>query len=365
MNMVPCPNGGRCGSKRHRVGSLAYKQCVEMKAAGTRKSAVTSVGAMKPPSTNGGNKDTKPNISLAISEAPDYKQVGSAIFEGMSLNPDQIQKFIDNPFGLYLTIDREDELKKNIMDNIEDIANDALIDIDELSADEIDVVRDKAFYEIREIEAARALAANTGSRMLAADLADSEYARERVADALRKATANYEVGSDEWYATLADGYIGYSMDTEELQYNMPSQELREAAMEADRQVIAAALKEAIGKNDKWLNDRNLRGISVIWSGSLNDISPRGADDSRDVMVQEPYIVITGAYKDEVGGGVKSTPVRLSGEYRVRVPSKYDAEAGRKSFVRDDRTAGFDRLLEYPDDFNQEQYTPRGFYSRER
>lgn len=145
----------------------------------------------------------------------------------MSLNPDQIQKFIDNPFGLYLTIDREDELKKNIMGNIEDIANDALIDIDELSADEIDVVRDKAFYEIREIEAARALAANTGPRMLVADLADSEYARERVADALHKAKANYEVGSDEWYATLADGYIGYSMDnTEELQYNMPSHRSR-------------------------------------------------------------------------------------------------------------------------------------------
>lgn len=71
------------------------------------------------------------------------------------------------------------------------------------------------------------------------------------------------------------------------------------------------------------------------------------------MIQEPYIVITGAYKDEVGGDVQSTHVRLSGEYRVRVPSKYDAEAG------------FDRLLEYPDDFNQEQYTPRGFYSRER
>lgn len=274
MNMVPCPNGGRYGSKRHRVGSLAYEQCVKAKSAGASNNDAPFTSAPNPPALSKSGEAYR-EMSTALRQHPDYRRVGSSIFEGMSLNPDQIQKFIDNPFGLYLTIDREDELKKNIMDNIEDIANDAIIDIDELSADEIDIVRDEAFYEIREIEAARALAANTGPRMLVADLADSEYARERVADALHKATANYEVGSDEWYATLADGYIGYSMDIEELQYNMPSQELREAAMEADRQVIAAALKEAIGKNDKWLNDRNLRGISVIWSGSLNDISPRG------------------------------------------------------------------------------------------
>ena len=133
------------------------------------------------------------------------------------------------------------------------------------------------------------------------DLADSAYAREKVSAALREATANHEVGSDDWYATLADGYIDYLMKRGELQYNMPREEMRASAMEADRQVIAASLKEAIGENAKWLNDRNLRGISVVWSGSLNDIAPSDEDsDRRDMMVQQPHIVITGAYKDEVG-----------------------------------------------------------------
>lgn len=325
MQMAICPNGGKCGSRRHRVGSLAYKRCLETKATGNSKSTAPFTSELNPPASNKGSSSggkSYREISMAVRRYPTYKQIGSPIYDGMSLDTDQIQKYIDNPFGLYPTLDREDELKKNITDNIEYIANDALLDIDEMSHDEINAMSLAAFHGIREIEAANALAANTGPRLLVADLADTEMAKERVADALREATANYEVGSDEWYATLADGYIGYMVDRGELQYDLPMKESREAAMESDRQVIAASLKEAIGENDKWLNERNLRGISVIWSGSLNDVAPREEDhDWRDTMVQEPHIVITGAYRHEVGGSIHSTPVRLSGEYRVRVPSK--------------------------------------------
>ena len=117
--------------------------------------------------------------------------------------------------------------------------------------------------------------------------------------------------------------------------------MRTSAMEADRQVIASSLKEAIGENAKYLNDRNLRGISVVWSGPLNDIAPSDVDpEQRDMMVQQPNIVITGPNKHEVGGSIQSTPIRLSGEYRVNAPSKTNAKKGWTSGVRDDRTAGF-------------------------
>lgn len=367
MQMVICPNGGKCGSYKHRVGSLAYKKCVEEKASATRKPAKTLGSAMgRPPSGPPAGAligETEMNMHKAFSQSPQtYRLKNSPVFDGLSLDDDQIQKYINNPWGVYMTDEQESQLKGNIQDQIGVFLEEAVIDIDELSRDEIDEACKIVSLGIRDVEAANAMAVNTGPRMLVADLADSAYAREKVSAALREATANHEVGSDDWYATLADGYIDHLMKGGELQYNMPREEMRASAMEADRQVIAASLKEAIGENAKWLNDRNLRGISVVWSGSLNDIAPSDEDSDRmDMMVQQPHIVITGAYKDEVGGDIQSTPVRLSGEYRVKVPARTYAKTGWTSGVRDDRTAGFYRLFDYSDNFDQDQYTSRGVY----
>ena len=348
MNMVPCPNGGKCGSKRHRVGSLAYKQCVEMKAAGTRKPATPSAGAMKPPtpSTNGGGEGAKPNISLAISKAPAYKQVGSPIFDGLNLDRDQIQEYINNPYGLFTTELQDCALKKNIMDNIEDIISDAGLDIDEMSHEEIDNAAAHAFYGVRKVEAANGLAARMRPRTFVADAIETEYAKERVAEGLHKATANHEVGSDDWYATLADGYIDYKMRMEYLQYNIPEEE-RQSAMDSDRQAIAAALRECLDRRIKWVNDDNLPGIGFVWTGSLTDVAPR--DEQQELVVQSPHIFITEPYDRDVvsySGNVDSSPVRLSGDYVARIPSKYNAEIGRTSGIRDDKTAD-SRFFDYP------------------
>lgn len=368
MQIVICPNNGKCGSRKHRVGSLAYKKCVEEKASATRKPAKSSGSAMgRPPSVPAGrrlDRETEMNMRKAFSQSPQtYRLKNSPVFDGLSLDDDQIQKYINNPWDVYMTDEQESQLKGNVQDQIGDFLEEAVIDIDDLSRDEIDEACKIVSLGIRDVEAANAMAVNTGPRMLVADLADSAYAREKVSAALREATANHEVGSDDWYATLADGYVDYLMEGGELQYNMPREEMRASAMEADRQVIASSLKEAIGENAKYLNDRNLRGISVVWSGSLNDIAPReGA--KQNVMVQEPHIVITGANRHEIGGSIQSTPVRLSGEYKVSVPSRTNAKGGWTSGVRDDRTAGFDRLFEYTDNFDQDRYASRGVYRAE-
>ena len=131
-----------------------------------------------------------------------------------ALDDDQIQKYIDNPWGVYMTDEQGSQLKGNIQDQVGDFLEEAVIDIDELSRDEIDEACKIVSLGIRDVEAANAMAVNTGPRMLVADLADSAYAREKVSAALREATANHEVGSDDWYATLADGYIDYLMKGE-------------------------------------------------------------------------------------------------------------------------------------------------------
>lgn len=54
-NFIDCPNNGKCGNYKHRVGSLAYKRCVGEKASATRKPAKTSGSAMgRPPSSTAG-----------------------------------------------------------------------------------------------------------------------------------------------------------------------------------------------------------------------------------------------------------------------------------------------------------------------
>ena len=84
-------------------------------------------------------------------------------------------------------------LKVTSRTRLGDFLEEAVIDIDELSRDEIDEACKIVSLGIRDVEAANAMAVNTGPRMLVADLADSAYAREKVSAALREATANHEV----------------------------------------------------------------------------------------------------------------------------------------------------------------------------
>lgn len=38
MAMIPCPNGGKCGSRNHVVGSEAYGRCVQIATGDSYKS---------------------------------------------------------------------------------------------------------------------------------------------------------------------------------------------------------------------------------------------------------------------------------------------------------------------------------------
>lgn len=169
MQMVIYPNGGKCGSYKHRVGSLAYKKCVEEKASATRKPAKTSGSAMgRPPSSPAGrplDRETEMNMHKAFSQSPQtYRLKNSPVFDGLSLDDDQIQKYINNPWGVYMTDEQESQLKGNIQDQIGDFLEEAAIDIDELSRDEIDEACKIVSLGIRDVEAANAMAVNAGPR---------------------------------------------------------------------------------------------------------------------------------------------------------------------------------------------------------
>ena len=49
MTIVPCPDGGKCGSTNHRVGSLSYTYCLNKAIHASSKTSESSSGALPPP----------------------------------------------------------------------------------------------------------------------------------------------------------------------------------------------------------------------------------------------------------------------------------------------------------------------------
>lgn len=86
--------------------------------------------------------------------------------------------------------------------------------------------------------------------------------------ALAKAMAEHEVGSDEWYDTIADGYLADMMSAH-LTY---SPDDRQQGMDEDRRAIASALKECF-RYDDGDHTQFLPEVSVAWTGRLKDVAP--------------------------------------------------------------------------------------------
>lgn len=367
-NFIDCSDGGKCGHRKHQIGSGAYKQCLRKKAGSVARSPFAHADVTSAPV--GDKKYVDGGRLLSMTKAfrnsgSTYLQGDESFFSRVHLDDNQVQQYIDNPRGVRFSERQENRVKNSIRDNIEDIAEDADIDIDSLSTEEIDMTCQAAYNSISQRDAVYDMARGMAPRTFTYNCVDPDQPNspgsQKTRDSFAEAMESYEVRSDEWYDTIAGGYLSDMRQQKRLTHG-PAGSEDEELIAADRKAIAASLKEAIGKNAKWLNDRNLRGISVVWSGSLNDIAPSDVDsDRRDMIVQQPHIVITGAYKDEVGGDIQSTPVRLSGEYRVKVPARTYAKTGWTSGVRDDKTAGFYRLFDYSDNFDQDQCTSRGVY----
>ena len=75
-----------------------------------------------------------------------------------------------------------------------------------------------------------------------------------------KQTSREETGTTSNFI-IAGGYLSDVRQQKRLTHGPAGSEDEELIAD-DRKAIAASLKEAIGENAKWLNDRDLRGIST-------------------------------------------------------------------------------------------------------
>lgn len=230
MNMVPCPNGGRCGSHNHRVGSEAYGRCVQIATGDSYKSPFVRL-TNTPRNAGSGNDITLSGMTKTLKRSGAYVQADSPVFSEVSLNSRQVQDYIDNPQSVSFNDKQESLINEGIQHYIGDILDDAGIDIDELSPEEVDIACQAAYRAMSKKDALNCVAEKT-VRTFSYDCVDNSPNAAKVFD---KRGSTYEDGSDEWYSALADAYLD-DMTVEYGLYNGRS--------EADRQAIASALKEA-------------------------------------------------------------------------------------------------------------------------
>lgn len=333
MNMVPCPNGGRCGSRNHRVGSAAYDRCVQDRNGDACKSPF--VRLTNTPRTASNDSDIElGSMTRTFKRFGTYVQPDSPVFSEVSLNDRQVRDYIDNPQSVSFNDKQESLINEGIRRNIEDIAGDAGIDIDELSPEEIDIACQAAYRAMSKRDALNCVAEKT-VRTFSYDCVDNSPNAAKVFD---KRGSTYEDGSDEWYSALADAYLD-DMTVEYGLYNGRS--------EADRQAIASALKEAFDESPHYIDF--LPSVNVVWSGSLRDVAPSG-QSTQSVAIQQPHVVIV----DPRGVGPISKPVQLSGEYKVYIPDEERASEGWISGIRDETPHKLGEIFEQMDNSSQDR-----------
>lgn len=329
--MVPCPNGGKCGSRNHRVGSSAYDWCVQNSTGDAYKSPFVRLTNTPRTASDDSNIELG-SLTRTFKRSGAYMQADSPVFSEVSLSPRQVQDYIDNPQGVSFNDKQESYINEGIRRYIGDIADDAGIDIDELSPEEVDIVCQAARKAMDRKDALNCVAEKMGPRTFSCDCAGNS---PRAAEIFDRRYSTYYDGSKEWYSAMAEAYLD---DIIEEGWNYDRGD--DAAMEADRQAIASALKETFDDNP-YIDV--LPAINVVWSGSLRDVAPRGRY-TRGISIQSPHIVVV----DPRGVGPISKPFQLSGEYRVFIPDEERANEGWISGIRDETPHRLGEIFEQLD-----------------
>lgn len=235
---------------------------------------------------------------LMRGKSDNYEGPENFVTSGMKIDEERIQSYIStgNTDGLIKDSWRR-KIKSDIKSNlIEEVAEetDLLSGYSDSKINEL--VRD--LFDEEECTIAMAIASNNEPRTFV----HFDYDAGTITNAdraLAKAIAEHEVGSDEWYDTIADGYLADMMSAH-LTY---SPDDRQQGMDEDRRAIASALKECFRYDD----------------GDHTQFLP-------EVSVTGPHLILV----DPEGEGPISKPVKLSGTYNITIPERSERRYGADS-----------------------------------
>ena len=355
MAMIPCPNGGKCGSRNHRPNSVAYRKCLEGSTRGQDKGAARNLTL--PHETKRGVMDGGyQNLVKEAKRKGVYRAADSFVNRDMVIPEEFVQAYINNPTEINY-MNRE-EWEEYILDDIkgrgDEIAAKLGLDVDDLDDSEFDTLVEAVFDSDRS-DIAGAMAKNMGPRTFIHYCSPSKTGSRA---ALSEAMEKYDVGSDEWYDTLAKGY---HRDLTDGRLSYPGRAgMGGSNGDEDRQAIVSALKEALRYNLDDIGEDDydeMPGIDVVWTGYLSDVGPNDEDgDNEKLHVVNPYFVFSYPYD-----GVASNPVRLHGDYVIDLPGTQERRHGAESDILDDMSRKRGRYFNYPDGEGLSKYSAADVY----
>ena len=354
MQLVPCPDGGKCGSRNHRPNSVAYRKCLEGSTRGQDKGAARNL-TLPHETKRGVMEGGYQNLVKEAKKRAVYSAADSFVNRDMVIPEEFVQAYINNPTEIN-DMNRE-EWEEYILDDIkgrsDEIAAKLGLDVDDLDDSEFDTLVEAVFDSDRS-DIAEAEAKNMKPRTFTHFCSPTEMGRRAAFD---NAMQKYEVGSDEWYDALADGY---HRDLKDSHLRYPGRAgMGGSKGDEDRQAIASALKQAIGDNPGEIDSDyySLPSIEVVWTGNLSDVGPNDDDGSSEKLhVMYPHFVLTDGM-----GGTFNDPVRLHGDYVIDLPSREDRRHGAESGILDDMTMERSRYFHYPDGVGLSQYAAADVY----
>ena len=353
MSLVPCPDGGKCGSSKHRPGSNAYNWCSYKASARARHQGKSRIAQCVPLSANDAQRRARREYMKLAKERSVYSVADCIVTEDMVIPERSVQSYINDPTKINDTYRKkwEDDIRKNIQEKSEGILAKLGLDADDLDDDELDIVMD-AVYHADNSDIAGAEAKNMKPRTFTHFCSPTEMGRRAAFD---KAMQKYEVGSDEWYDALADGY---HRDLKDSHLRYPGRAgMGGSKGDEDRRAIESALRQAFDDDLDDIDYYDLPSIEVVWTGNLSDVGPNDDDGSSEKLhVMYPHFVLTDGM-----GGIFNDPVRLHGDYVIDLPSREDRRHGAESGILDDMTMKRGGFFDYPDGVGLAQYSAADVY----
>ena len=361
MQLVPCPDGGRCDNNKHRLGSNTYNWCAT-KARMSKSRNKRDQVASAPASTFDMQKQKRARYMKLVGDAEarkPYRAADHYVTKDMVIPEEFVQAYINDPSDIndMSREEWEEDIRERIQENSADILAKLGIDEDGLDDGEFDMVME-AVYDADRSDIAGAMAKNMKPRTF------THYCgsvRGGSKDAFSKAMSKYEVGSDEWYDTLAEGYHR-DLTSKHLTYSGPVGRDGGKRGADDRKAIAVALKQALGDmvdeiDEGYYEEDEMPGVEVVWTGNLSDVGPNDDDGlSEKLHVLAPYLIFSYQYE-----GIASDPVQLRGEYIIDLPGKERCRAGFESDILDDMSRERMRYFDYPDGGGLDQYASKNVF----
>lgn len=279
MQLVPCPDGGKCGNSKHRQGSNAYNWCLYKASARARHQGKSRLTQGVPSSANDAQKRARREYIKLAKERGVYSAADCRVTQDMVIPEKSVQAYINNPDEINELCREEWEgyIRDDIEGHSEEIFNKLGMDIDDFDSEEIEYVLDAALEADRS-DIAGAMAKNMKPRIFSLSSVDDG---EEKRGAFYFANQSGDAGSDEWFDELGSRYHKcareYGLidrDYDALGHNWENQrtDLEES--------VTSLLKNAISERGGEVNSADdLPDLSVVWKGSLHDIAPAYEDEN--------------------------------------------------------------------------------------